>query len=329
MRETIEKRCNLFIENRNIMKSAFKWESAYIYPLCAWIYASKDKEADIELLQHCFGLLKKKTSIFSNFRGTSEMATVTMLSLSPNPEEKMELTLTIYEKLKKLFWGSEYLAVTAATLADCAEPSECEQIVERTRMIYNQMKAAHPFLTSGEDSTFAALLALSGLDAEHIEGETTKCYKILKSEFFSGNAVQSLSHVLALGDGSAEQKCQKVLDLYRYLKKNKYKYRTSYELATLGVLALLDTDIETLGKDIMEVDDFLKTQKGFGSFGIGGRQRLMYAGMLTMCDYVPNVQTMQTAALNGIIALVIAQQVAIYASIAAASASSSSSNSSS
>lgn len=251
------------------------------------------------------------------------MASVTFLSLSPDPEKYMAQMLAVYGELKGVFRGSPYLTVAAAAIAQLAEPQQYEQIAKHTRTIYNRMKNAHPFLTSQEDSAFAALLALSGLDDLHIEQEMARCYAILKPSFFSGNAVQSLSQVLALGEDPAEQKCRKSLDLFEYLKRRGYKYGTNYELATLGALALLDTDIDLLCGDIMETDNFLKKQKGFGVFGIGAKQRLMYAGMLTMNDYVPNVQTIQIAALNGIVSLIIAQQAALCASVTASSGSSS------
>lgn len=329
MRDELQKRCQLFIENRDIVKYAFGWESAYIYPLCASLYTIKGIHADAGVMKDCRDLLREKTGFLSNFRGISKMATVTMLSLSPNAEYKMNQLLDIYGRLKEVFWGSEYLTVAASVISDMAEPRQYEQITQRTRMIYNRMKEAHPFLTSGEDSSFAALLALSELDDIYIEQEMERCYSLLKPYFYSGNAVQSLSHILALGEGSPEQNCTKAIELFEYLKSHGHKYGTSYELASLGVLALLDTDVKTLAQDIMEVDDYLHSQKGFGAFGIGARQRLMYAGILTMCDYMPELQPMKTAALNGVVSLVIAQQAALCASAAAASAAAASASSSS
>ena len=35
MREELRKRCELFVENRDIIKSVFAWESAYVYPMCS------------------------------------------------------------------------------------------------------------------------------------------------------------------------------------------------------------------------------------------------------------------------------------------------------
>lgn len=328
MRDTLQNRCELFVENRDIIKSAFGWENSYLYPLCASLYAVQNRAADAAAMKESRELLKSRTGIFSNFRGTSKMASVTMLALSPDPEDMLDRMLRVYTKLKELFWGSEYLTVAAATIAGMAEPDQYDQISRATRAIYNRMKDAHPFLTSGEDSAFAALLAMSGLDDTQIEQEMERCYVILKPSFFSGNAVQSLSHVLALGEAPADKKCRKAIELFEHLKERGYKYGTSYELATLGVLALLDTDVVTLAGDIMEVDDYLKAKKGFGAFGVGARQRLMYAGMMTMCEYAPPAMTMQAAALNGVVSLVVAQQAAICASVAASSAAAASNSSS-
>lgn len=324
MKIELKRRLEMFIANRDIIKSEFPWEVAYIYPLCAGLFTVKGVYADAQSLRACQDILKQNTGIFSNFRGTSKMATIASLAMSDNPQEKMNRLLFVYNKLKEVFFGSEYLAVSSSAITELADPSRYEVIIQQTRIIYNRMKAAHPFLTSGEDSTFAALLALSGLNDELIGQEMERCYAILKPVFWSGNAVQSLSHVLALGNEPADQKCTRVTQLFGYLKAHGYKYGTSYELPTLGALALTVTDIEALAQEIMEADNYLKLQKGFGVLGVGAKQRLMYAGMLVMCDAMPSAETMEIAALSGIVSLVIAQQAAIFASIAASSAAASS-----
>lgn len=328
MKLELQKRCEMFITNRDIAKAALSWESAYVYPLCAALFTSKGIVANEQRLRECNGLLKQNTGIFSSFRGISKMATVAALALSENPADKLEKLLFVFDKLKEVFWGSAYLTVAAAAITDFAEVSQYEAITKRTRIIYNHMKEAHPFLTSGEDSAFAALLALSGLNDQMVGQEMERCYQILKEHFWSKNAVQSLSHVLALGNEAAEPKCERVIRLYQSLKEKGYKYGTAYELPTLGTLALTGADIRQLSQDIMEADGCLKTQKGFGAFGVGAKQRLMYAGMLVMNDAVPYTQTMEIAALNGIVSLVIAQQAAICSAMAASAAAASASSAS-
>lgn len=318
MRESLKARCELFIKNRDIIKSSFAWQSNYLYPLCSSILTAKNEKVDVEKIKACKRLLHSKTGVFSNFRGVARPAIITTLSMESEPEVLLDRMLQIYDMLKELFLASEYLTVAAASIAQIAEPEQYSRVVRKTRTIYEKMKKNHPFLTSSSDSAFASLIALSELDENYAVEEMERCYEILYPEFFSGNAVQSLSHILTLGEGSSQIKCQKVMTLFELLKEKGHKYGTGEELATLGVLSMLDVDLNELAEEIVEVDEFLEDQKGFGIFGVGSKQRVMYAGILTMCDLVSHMQqTMSTAALNGVMSLVIAQQAALCASTAA------------
>lgn len=111
------------------------------------------------------------------------------------------------------------------------------------------------------------------------------------------------------------------------LKNKGYKYGTDYELATLGVLALLPADQGAVMEDIIEIDDFLSRQKGYGFFGIGRKQRMMNAGLIVTSDYIGQSDTMHTSAIGGTISLIAAQQAAMCAAIAASSAAASSASS--
>lgn len=320
MRTTLTGLCSRFIENRDIVKSVFPWDSAYMHPVCAAIITDKGMRADKTRLENCRDLLKEQTGIFSNFRSTARIAMIALLSVTPTPSALLSRALQIHEQLKEHFWDSAYLPVAAMILADTVHPAVYPDIAARTRRIYDLMKQEHPFLTSGEDSIFAAMLALSGRTDEEIVTETEACYQLLKPEFFSGNSVQSLSHVLALCDGSAQQKCQAVMNLFHTLKDNGHKYGTGYELPTLGVLAMLPAASAAIVADLADVDEFLSSQKGYGILGLDRKQRLMHAGMIVTSDYLKGDQTMSTAAIHGTISLIAAQQAAMCAAIAASSA---------
>lgn len=323
MRESLLEKCELFVRNRDAIKDGFIWESGYMYPVCAMVFAEKGREADVERMKVCSNLLKQYTSVFSNFRGTVKLAMVAMLAVEPDPEGMLAKALEMYDLLKEHFFSSSYLPLTAMMLVKLSEPSQYGEVAKRTREIYDLMKEEHPFLTSSEDSVFAGLLALSDLSDEQVVEETERCYEMLKPEFFSSNAVQSLSHVLALGVGNAGEKCDRTVDLYEGLKRNGYKYGKEYELATLGVLALLPVKTEDIMRDVMEVDDFLAGQRGYGFFGLRRKERLMHAGMLVTSDYIGTAgqPAMQSAAIGGTVSLIVAQQAAMCAAIAAASAS--------
>ena len=322
MRNSLNTICNSFIANRDTIKSTYVWDSSYMYPVAAAIFTGANVQAEETRLKESESVLKENTGIFSNFRGTLKLPMVSLLAVSGKPEEKMQNALEVYRLLKEFFWNSTYLPVASMVIADLVAPQEYSTIAARTRHIYELMKNEHPFLTSSEDSVFAALLALSELTDEQIVEQTESCYQLLREEFFSGNAIQSLSHVLAMGQGSPESKCHRLLNLYYALKENGMRYGREYELPTLGVLAMLPAGVDALTMDMAEVDEYLADQRGYGFFGASRKQRLMHAAMLVACDYTggENQTIMNTAALNGTIALIIAQEMAICATIAASSA---------
>ena len=326
MNERTLDRCKNLIKNKETMKSAFAWEDGLTHLACAGIFINKEQTANEEVLLQCKDILKRNTGIFSNFKSTAKPMIVAMLAANENPQLLMERGLKVYDLLKEEFMSSVYLPIAAMIIAQYADETRYAELAQRTRRIYKQMRADHPFLTSGEDSTFCALMALLDKPDEVLLGDAEECYKILKSNFFSSNAVQSLSHVLAMCDGEPEIKCQRTMELFQKLKKAGHKYGTSYELPTLGVLAMADGNQDEIVAEMVEIDQWLSEQKGFGFFSsISAKQRLMYAGMIAQQDYI-NDKMMQSAAVNGVISLIVAQQAAMCAAITASAAATANNN---
>jgi len=320
--------CQLFIQNRDILKSTFPWDNSYLYPVCASVFTDSRTVADAENLRHCRTTLKQNTGIFSSFRSNVQLPMISMLSLADDPDHLMKDCITAYDFLKKHYSSSEYLPLAAMIIAKIAQPDLFEMLAERSRFIYTKMREEHPFLTSSEDCVYATLLAFSPLEESLLIKEIEACYTILKETFFSRNAVQSLSHVLALGEGSPAEKCQKTIALFNLLKNNKLRYGTDYELATLGVLAMIPLDIETIAAELSEVSMFLQTQKGYGFFGFSRTQRLMHAATLVGSAHTHHSgeTTMRFAAFGTTLSMIAAQQAAMCAAIAAAAAARSASN---
>lgn len=319
--------CKSLLDNRDRIKNVFGWDSGLIQLACAAIYVLKDKEVNEFQLQSCKELLNQRVGLFSNFRSTARSPIASMLAVSKNPERTLEDGLFVYELLKQEFWSSTYLPLTAMVIAQMANPQQYEAIAARTRRIYDRIKGEHPFLTSSEDSANCALLALSEKSDDELIYEIEACFQFLKPYFFSSNAVQSLSHVLALGQGSVEEKCSRTMELFDGLKAAGYKYGTSYELPTLGVLALSDGPKDKIMQDMIEISNWLSYQKGFGFFSaVSAKQRLMYAGIIAQREYI-NPNTMQSSVVNSTISIIVAQETAMCAAIAASAAASSSASS--
>ena len=320
MTEALLEQCESFIENRDIVKTTFKMESSFLYPICAAIITDKGKRADPERLKLCRDILKAQTGAFSNFRGLSKMALICMMSIDTNPEQRLKNAQQVYEHLRSSFTGSQYLCVAAMVISELIDPGYYKPMAEHTRRIYQLLKSKHPFLTGSEDSVFSALLAISKKTDERIVDETEQCYTLLRPHFFSNNAVQSLSHVLALCEGRPQEKCEATVTLFQRLKEEGLRYGTDFELPTLGVLAMLPTDRDTILRELREVDGYLAKQKGYGIFGLGKRQRLMHAAMIVTGDHLEHCANTQTTLDHRVMALAAAQQAALCAAIAAANA---------
>ena len=318
MRESLNNKCRLFIDNRDAFKRAFPVENSYLYPSCASFFTDADRLADVDVLKSARSILRSRVNAFSNFRSTCELPLVAMLALCDDKEKRIDETVRVYGLLKEHFWGSVYLPLASMIISGSASSEDYEEICARTRQIYDVMKKEHPMITSCEDCVPSALFAISGMSDEEIVRETETCYENLKKKFGSGNFLQSLSHVLALSnDGvrTASDKCRDTARLYDLLKENKHRYSKSYDLASLGILAMLDRDMNETVRDLIEVSEFLKSQHGYGFWGFGEQQRLAHAAMIVTGECAGASMNASGTIASGAVSMVAAQQAALCAAI--------------
>ena len=322
MRDTLERLCGSFIENREAVKTAFRMESEYIYPVCANVFCARGVAADSERIAACKRLVKENAGMFSSFRGTVFAPVACMLSLEEEPAARMERAMGCYRLLKERFMGSNYLALAAYLVASMTrDDAEAAERAARGRAIYEGMKGEHPFLTGSEDAVFAVLLAFSEQEDAALIAGMEECYARIRERFPSRNAAQSASHVLAMAQGDSGEKVARMERLYDRLLEAGRRFGREYELAVLAAASVLEADEEALAADILAVDEFLSRQKGYGGvFGIEKKRRLMHAAMIAADEYAPH-GAMDTAALAGTISIIAAQQAAMCAVIAASAAS--------
>ena len=328
MKENLLALCESFIANRDTVKRVYKLESDYVYPCCANIFTSRGLEAEEEKLLECKRIIKSQAGVFSNFRGSIEAPLASFMALESDPEGKMALAQEYYGLLKQYFWGSEYLTLIAVLLTDLADRQTVDEKIARGREIYQRMKKEHPFLTSSEDSVFAVMLAFSEKDNDALIEEMEACYRLLKEKFMSSNSMQTVSHVLAMAEGTPEDKTDRLIRLYDDIRNAGGKYGKYHELATLAALSLQAGDLDETTRDMLDADEFLSQQKGYGVFGMDRRTRMMHAAMIVSDLLAPNEPT-QAAALTGTLSMIAAQEMAMVAIIAASASASAASASSS
>ena len=323
----LKEKCDLLVNNRKTITSAFTWDSGLMSLAAASLYTGSGLTVDSKKLKECEAIIKSKTNAFSEFRGNVKMPLICKMALSDDPQKYFMNVETLYKLLNKSKWiGNEYKIMAAITICDHADESEYALFVNKTNEIYSRMKQEHKWLTSDEDIPFAAMLAVSGIDVDKLIDEMELNYKILKEKFHDSNAVQSLSHILSLDEQPAELKCAKVEAIFNELKAMKHKFGTGYELATLGTLTMLDIQEKEVATLIAEVDDYLKGQKGFGDFLLGPNERRLYAAQLVLNQYGSEDNKAEDVVLGSMLAITIAIEICMMICMTSCMAASYSSN---
>ena len=331
MKEMVQRRCDLLVENWKLIHKDFKLENGIISMVAASSFMEKDQTADAEFMKECRKILRKKQGVFSEFRGNNELIVTSKMALSGNPEGYIDDVIEVYKKLQNgKFWDSTYRALAAMVICDSGRYNETDALIEKTNAIMKGMKAAHPFLTSDEDTCFAVLLAMTDKNVDDILSELEETYQYLKKNFtLHDNAVYSLSQVLTTYEGNYEQKREKALGIFEAFKAAGNKYGKDYELASLGTLIEIQGNIEEVVAEIAEISEYLKGQKGFGMLDMGKQTRLMFATMIYTQEYASDNQKTGASVVSGAVARVVAEQIAMFVAIIAATSSSSAAASSS
>ncbi len=290
-------------------------ESSYIYPVAANVFCAAGVKADGEKLKECKKIIKKNAGFASYLKGNVMTVFAAKLCVSPDPEAQLKKVMDIYGILKDHFKRSEYLALLATLLAEKTTIEEAERIAVRGRALYNMMKKEHPILTSSEDNVMAGFMALSEKNDKQLIDDAESCYDLLRKEFSDKNAMQTVSHILAITDGAPEEKVDRIVRMYDMFKKSGHKFGKHEELPMLAAISVIEADEKELVDTAVEIDDLLSEQKGYGALSLSKKIRLMHAAMLT-ADLYNDCDNALAAVSASAIAIIAANEAAMCAVIA-------------
>ena len=325
----LKSKVDLMVENYHKLKGGFTWETNLIKQFAAMTYAIKDRRVEIDKIREIKDYIKSETSWISSFRGINNFVLANLLSLEEDYRGLFSKIQHVYEKMKDAkFSSSVYLPLAAFTIAKETEIGDIEYRINRMRDFYDQMKKNHFWLTSQDDYVFAAVLATTELNVSDTSQKIEACYSLLNNKgLYKGNDLQTLSHILALGEEAVEIKCDKAIAIYNSLVENKCKLQYK-GLATLGLVTLLTVDVDRIAGEIKEVYDYIYDKDGYGFWSLDKGTRAMLAAALVSDYYVGEVKKglLQITLGNSINAIIIAQQQAAVAAACAASAAASSSS---
>ena len=310
MTESLRELCELQIENERILRKSSFLELDDVIKVGALFYTAKKITADTEKIRACREILKRKTGIFSNFRGFLMFAIQVKMSVEPDPEAYLDAVLAVYNKLKEgRILPGEILAMAAMTLYDHAGDRDVDSVIATVRDVYARIKQKHRFLTDENDLSFIALMVLSGKDVDRTLEEVEELYTALKERFrMPSDTAQSAAMVLSMSEMPAEQKVESFIGFYEALKKAKHATSKAKAMSVYAAFTDLDAPGELFIEEIGEVDDWLKHQKGYGILSSSDVRRVMAATLVLQQHETQSAVTVNTEA-SMVVSQLIAEEV--------------------
>ena len=279
-------RCELLINNREALRPVMRMQGDTTQFSCALLYALNDKEANADVLASVRQLLKQQTGVFSSFRGMGEYTIIAMLAMSDDPQVRLEKALRAYEALRKSFHASDYLPLAALTLSTGTDESRYDEVAYRAFSLYQQIRKMHPMISDSADISNCLMMALSDTDDTTLLQNAEFCFGQLKESLgsFSGNARQAIGFALTQSGGDMTLLCDKVAALYKAFMAAGCKWSMERLLPLLGALALRGEDADTLVKEVLEAEAWLKPHKGMSGFfaSVDRATRLCFASLIVI-----------------------------------------------
>lgn len=318
------------VEDMNQLKKKMIWEmdSHAMASISAFLFASAGKRADIERYVVCKKHLKKQVSVFSEMRGIAEAIVITKMCLADDYETYLSGVLDVYKKLRKLhkLTASPYMVMAAINIYEGGGLVRADANIEKLETVYKEMKAEHFWLTGDEDRPFLAMMVSRNIGISAISAEVSACYEACKKMSFSKEAMHTASQIMSLSGKGVEAKVADMSATVDALKNHKLRGMRSDLMPVAAALGFVNASPEEKAKDIKEIYDYLKTQKGFKWY-IGGTQRSLYSILAYTLSNVDGDSAVLNSVINATLTSIILEEI-IMMTVVVSSANSSHSSSS-
>ena len=297
------------------------WQHTYLQHLAALSFSVGGHAYDNARLHSMMERIRNSFGFFSAFRSSAFSLAVQLLTGAEDPDRALGRLIAIEPMLREEGIRSySFAPLLASVLVRTGLRADLPALLVRTKLCYEELHRAHPFLTGADDYPLAAMLAVSQGNLPSRMADVESLYSQIHQQGFSrGNGLQMLALTLSLGEGTPAQKAARVLSLNESLRTGGIRLWAQY-YGALGLLALLPDPNGTLADEALEIVADLRTRKYYRSLDKG--MLLLFATLLLSEEAVHG----EGSTIAGVLleVLIEAQTAAmVAASIAASSAASS------
>ncbi|MDO5521310.1 MAG: DUF4003 family protein [bacterium] len=282
MKDELVVKCKLYVQNRDILKSEFKWASSNMLPLCAYMYTQKGRKVDAVRIEECRQIIMKHIGVFSKVKGQEEIPLATLLSLETSAEKAFARRVEVYRLLKKEFETTSYLPIIAFAMVGAASSNTVDyaKVISRAKRLEEQIQSEFAGNQIAECSGISVLLALSGKSEDKLLEDLKMAYGLFSNLELEESSIPMLCYAIIVGQGEVLDSCEKVMSAYSILAKRRIKLQRVGEMTALELVANSQQQVEDYINDSMEMNTYLKEQKGFDLLSISSAERHMFSLML-------------------------------------------------
>jgi hypothetical protein len=320
---------DLYHQNMLALKKYSFWKNDMAKRLAALIFAAEGQQVDIAAIRAAEAAVKRKTGLFSSFRGATDMAIYALLALTADLESYLDRILSAHQLLRKArFHSSDYLAVAACLIARAAHQENLAEQCIRAGNWLRAMKQQHRFLVGQDDYVYAVMLAAAGLDPMNDLDRIEQNYRDLRYDFRPRGSLYQLCQVLALS-GKPDLCADRVRDLRNAFRAEGVKLDRANTLVSLGVLSYMEEQEPVIVERVQKICVYLRSLKGMGSFSVGRDELQLMSVTLVACASLKEQHDSLAAGVvsSAVTGIIMAQQAAIIAAAAGASAAASAASS--
>ncbi len=284
MNSQLLRKLELLAAGKLAIDREFVFENGLAQVVASLLFVGSDKEVDTEKMKEARKILKKKAGVFSALRSSTELVILARMAMEGDPEKYLSDLIEVFNEFRKgRIFEDQYMVLSSMLIIDRGQKDNAGAIMDKTDEIMRRMNKEHPLLTSSEDLALSSLLAMTDRDVDSIIADMEECYNYAKKEIkikADSNSIQSLSQILALSGKDIKTCCDKVAALFDEFKAQGAKFGSYIEFPAIATLIDVDMPKEAIVSEVIEAAEWLKQNKGFGSFSMDRKTRLMFCALL-------------------------------------------------
>lgn len=266
-----------FIGNYQALRHDFRLTDNSLKRIAAFGYAVENKEIALVRIKEQLENIRKKTGVFSAFRGTIEFYLAALFALYDNRPELLDRSIAIYDRLRQeTLPSNDYLTLSAFIFAMFSDEENIDKAIIRTKAIYLSLKRKHTFHPEGNDYISCTLMGLTQKPVEIAVQDTLAIRKALAESLLGPEGQLTLAQLLASME-VPESDIGRYFTITNLFREYGIKVNRQTALFIPGVLTAIPGDEKLIVTEALRVVEYLRAQNGFGEMSVQQNELLLYA----------------------------------------------------